>query len=152
MRVLLDTNVILDSVLQRNPRHAEANAILKAATHGQLTCAAAPTSLATVFYVARKAKGASVARSAVGRSIAGFEIVPLDKQTLLAADKLPGADFEDNILIAAAVAAAVDGIVTRNKAHFSASPIPVWAPSELLQKLAAGGPPPTPNSGPAVAP
>ena len=56
---------------------------------------------------------------------------------LLDADGMTGADFEDNILIAAAVAASVDAIVTRNAGHFSHSLIPVWEPAELLRRLAA---------------
>ena len=47
-------------------------------------------------------------------------------------------DFEDNILIAAAVTSALDAIVTRNSGDFSHSPIPVWDPGELLKRLPAG--------------
>lgn len=58
-------------------------------------------------------------------------------------DALPGNDFEDNILIAAAVTASLDAIITRNIADFAHSPIPAWELAELLQQLAASGPPPT---------
>ena len=65
MRVLLDTNVLLDGILQRPPWHQEADAVLQAGALGQVTCAATTLSLATVFYVARKAVGAATARVAV---------------------------------------------------------------------------------------
>jgi predicted nucleic acid-binding protein len=42
MRVLLDTNVLLDSILQRAPWHKDADAILLAAAEGQVSCAATP--------------------------------------------------------------------------------------------------------------
>jgi hypothetical protein len=58
------------------------------------------------------------------------------------ADALPGNDLEDNILIAAAVTASLDGIVTRNGIDFSHSPIPVWAPADLLKQLQGSSPPP----------
>ena len=48
MRVLLDTNVILDAVLQRPPWHAEADAILQAAGLGQVVCAATTLSDAII--------------------------------------------------------------------------------------------------------
>lgn len=57
MQVLLDTNVILDALLQRVPWHVEADAILKVAAGGQLVCAATSLSLANVFYVVRRAEG-----------------------------------------------------------------------------------------------
>ncbi len=142
MRVLLDINVILDAMMQRRPWHQEADAILRARAQGQVVCAATTLSLATTFYIGRKAIGTAAARTAVRDYLAVFEILPIDKQTLLDADAMPGADFEDNILIAAAVSAKLDAIVTRNLADFSHSPIPVWEPAELLKRLTGGSTPP----------
>ncbi len=148
MRVLLDNNVILDAMLQRAPWHQEADAILQAAALGQVTCATTPLSLATIFYVGRQVVGTVAARAAVRKYLLAFAILPLDQQTLLDADALPGNDFEDNILIAAAVAAALDAIVTRNGADFSHSPIPVWDPAELLKRLPGASSPPVGGIGP----
>jgi hypothetical protein len=66
------------------------------------------------------------------------------------ADGLAGNDFEDNIMIAAAVAASLDAIVTRNVADFAHSPIPVWEPAELLKRLAAASAPRATGAGPAA--
>jgi len=148
MRVLLDTNVLLDSILQRPPWYQDADAILQADVQGQVTCAATTLSLATAFYVARKAVGSATARAAVRKCLGALVILPVEKQTLLAADVMAGNDFEDNILIAAAVNAAVDAIITRNVAHFVHSAIPVWEPAELLRRLAAGSSPPGAGGGP----
>lgn len=86
----------------------------------------------------------------VRKYLSGFTILPIDKQTLLDADSLAGNDFEDNIMIAAAVAASLDAIVTRNVADFAHSPIPVWEPAELLKRLAAASAPPVTGAGPAA--
>jgi predicted nucleic acid-binding protein len=148
MRVLLDTNVILDAMLQRPPWHTEADAILQAAAHGHVKCTTTPLSLATIFYVGRKIVGAPAARATVQKYLAAFEILPVDKQTLLDADNLPGSDFEDNIMIAAAVQSSVDAIVTRNVADFSHSPVPAWEPAELLKQLPSASSPPVGGAGP----
>jgi predicted nucleic acid-binding protein len=150
MRVLLDTNVLLDSILQRAPWHKDADAILVAAALGQVSCATTPLSLATLFYVGRKLIGTVAARAGVRRYLAAFAILPIDRQTLLHADNLAGSDFEDNILIAAAVTASLDAIITRNVADFANSPIPVWEPMELLKRLAGAGAPPATGAGPAT--
>lgn len=134
MRVLLDVNVLLDVMLQRPPWHVDADAILRAAASGQVTCATTAVSLATIFYVGRKVVGTTAARSAVRDYLAAFDFLPIDKHVLLHADALAGNDFEDNILIAAAMSESLDAIVTRNGADFSHSPIPVWPPSELLKR------------------
>jgi predicted nucleic acid-binding protein len=148
MRVLLDINVILDAMLQRPPWHQDADGILHAASHGQVTCFTTSLSLATVFYVGRKVVGTLAARAAVRQYLAAFSILPIDKQTLIDADALPGNDFEDNILIAAAVTAFLDAIVTRNTADFSHSPLPVWDPKELLGRLSLGSSGPSSGPGP----
>jgi predicted nucleic acid-binding protein len=114
-----------------------------------VTCATTTLSLATIFYVGRRVVGTAAARAAVQKYLAAFAILPIDKQTLLDADALPGSDFEDNILIAAAVAASLDAIVTRNGADFSHSSIPVWDPAELLKRLAAASSAPATTGGPA---
>jgi len=147
MRVLLDTNVLLDAMLQRAPWHKEADAVLQAAALGQVSCAATTLTLATLFYLGRKVVGTAPARAGVRNYLAAFAILPIDKQTLLDADAMPGNDFEDNILIAAAVAASMDAIVTRNLADFAHSPIPVWDPAEVLKRLQAGSPPPASGPG-----
>lgn len=135
MRVCLDTNVLLDAMLQRVPWHVEADAILRAAAQGQVVCATTPLALATVFYVGRKLIGSAKARFAIRNYLQAFDILPLDGQTLLDADTMPGNDYEDNIQIAAAVRASVDAIVTRNVSDFSHATLPVMTPAELLQYL-----------------
>ena len=147
MHVLLDTNVVLDAILQRPPWHKAADAILQAAGLGRVTCAATALTVATVFYVARKAVGIPKARAAVQKCLGGFSILPIEKQSLVDAEAMLGSDFEDNIVIAAAMTASVDAIVTRNVADFANSPIPVWDPIELLRRLSASGSPPTAGGG-----
>jgi hypothetical protein len=106
----------------------------------------------TTFYVGRKVVGTANARTAVRAYITAFFVLTIDRQTLLDADAMPGNDLEDNILIAAAVAASLDGIVTRNAADFAHCPIRVWEPIEFLRQLAASGPSgsagPTPSNPP----
>jgi hypothetical protein len=118
------------------------------AAQGRVRCAVTTLSLATSFYIGRKAMGTAAARAGVRGYLTGFEVLSIDKQSLLDADALPGTDFEDSIQIAAAVAAAVDAIVTRNVADFSHSPIPVWDPAELLKRLSSGSTPPDGTTNP----
>ena len=145
MRVWLDPNVVLDALLRRPPWHAEAATIVDASEQGRLVCAVVSLSIANLFYIGRRIVGLPQARRDVRICLQTFEVLPVDRGTLEAADVLPGSDFEDNIQIAAAVAAAVDAIVTRDPAGFSASPVTVLTPAQLLALLAAeipsGGPP-----------
>jgi predicted nucleic acid-binding protein len=136
MRVLLDTNVLLDSLLQRVPWNLEADEILRQAQPGVLDLAVTALSLANLFYVGRRVVGTAQARVDVRRVAQTFDILPVDRSTILQADAFMGSDFEDNIQIAAAASAGLDAIVTRDLSGFASSPIPVWSAAELLSRLA----------------
>lgn len=138
MRVPLDTNVVLDVLLMRAVWQADAEAILKAARESRLLVAFTSLSVANVFYVARRHVGFTRAKLIVHECLQAFEILSVDRAALLAAEELPGSDFEDNIQIAAATAAGVDAIVTRDPAGFSGSSIAVLTPRQLLEQLGGG--------------
>ena len=135
MRVLLDTDILLDSLLQRTPWHVESDEILRRAAAGEVDLVVVSLTLANLFYVGRRIVGTERARSEVRRIAMTFEVLPVDRQTILEADTLPGADFEDNIQMAATKTASLEAIVTRNTQDFSASTIPAWTPVELLGHL-----------------
>ena len=136
MTVLLDLNVVLDTLLGREPWRAKADAIWDAnrdrLMDGRMSAAALPT----LFYIVRKQEDLARAHLAVANCLRSLEIVPVDRATLEMATTLPGSDFEDNLQIACAVEARVDAIVTRNPKHFVGSPVPILTPAELLALLA----------------
>jgi hypothetical protein len=138
---LLDLNVLLDIVLKRLPWWTDADAIWTAHRGGQIRALAAAFSLPTIFYIVRQQAGILAANDAVTDCLATLDIAVTDRAALLAAKAMPGSDFEDNLQIACAVQAAVDGIVTRDPQGFTGSPIPVVAPADLVAALSA---PPTP--------
>jgi predicted nucleic acid-binding protein len=136
MRVLLDTNVVLDALLGRPPWHATATSLLDASRRGRLSCAVTALSIANVFYIGRRIVGLPRAVRDVRTCLDTLEVLAVDRATLDAATALPGSDFEDNIQIAAAVRAGMDGIVTRDPLGFAGSPIRVLTPQQLLERLA----------------
>jgi predicted nucleic acid-binding protein len=135
MRVLLDTNIVLDVLLDRIPWRTEAVSILEAVRAGRIVCAVSSTTIINVFYVGRRHVGVERAREIVELCLAALEILPVDRRTLEDAARLNGTDFEDNVQIASAVIGGVDGIVTRDSEGFTASSIRVLSPGELVALL-----------------
>ena len=131
MRVLLDTNVVLDALLNRQPFVAEAQQILRANDQERVSAYNTATTVTDIFYLARKALGIEPTMKAIRLCLDTLEICAVDSQTLEAAIKLEGSDFEDNLQIACAIASNLDAIVTRNKADFKTTAIPVIEPAEL---------------------
>jgi predicted nucleic acid-binding protein len=134
-RVLFDTNILLDVLLQRMPWQADASAIFAAAQAGHLVVCVSALTIANIFYVARRLVGLGKARAAVRDCLQACEIFPLDRSALEQADLLSGSDYEDNIQIACAVSGKVDAIVTRDPRGFAHSPIAVLSPGELRKQI-----------------
>lgn len=135
MKVLLDTNILLDVLLARAPFVTDASAIWAACDAGDLTGCISASTLTDIFYIARRATDIPTARIAIGLCLATFDIVPIDRQTLEQAAALSGDDFEDNVQIACATIAGLDAIVTRNTAHFAGAALPILPPAELVARL-----------------
>lgn len=93
----------------------------------------APTTITTVYYLARKLPaGSTGAKQAITACLSTFEICAMDQQTLDTALSLPGSDFEDSVQIACAHLASLDGIVTRNAQDFASAQCKVYTPTQLL--------------------
>ncbi len=135
MRILLDTNVILDVLLNRDPWVAQSSAIWQANDEGQIVGHITACAVTDIFYIARRLTTLETARAAVSICLEAFEVCAVDLQTLEQADALPGSDFEDNLQIACASLAGLDAIVTRDKSGFQTAAMPVLAPAELLREL-----------------
>jgi predicted nucleic acid-binding protein len=135
MRILFDTNIVLDILLGRIPWHAEASAIFEFARREELKASVTTLCIANVFYIGRRLAGLEKAEQSVRDCLAAFEVLAVNRHTLETAIQLAGSDFEDKIQIAVAMEAQLDGIVTRDPTGFSASPITAYSPGELLKKL-----------------
>ncbi len=135
MRVLFDTNIVLDVLLKRDPFVAEASALWAANDADEMVGYVSSITLTNIFYIARRHAGLELAKEAVRTCLETFEICTVDRQVLERAQELSGNDFEDNVQIASAELANLDGIVARDQTGFRESSLPIFTPSELLQEL-----------------
>jgi len=135
MNVLLDTNIVLDVLLNRQPFVTESKSIWQANDDDKITGYIAATTLTNIFFIVRKVAGLKDARAAVRVCLDAFVICAVDRPALEMAEQLPGNDFEDNVQIACATITGLTAIVTRDKTGFTAATTTVYAPDELLVQL-----------------
>lgn len=131
MRVLFDTNVVLDLLLDREPFSLDAARCFSRVEAGEIEGWLCGSTVTTLHYLIRKSAGARKARESISLLLSLFEIAPVDKTALERALTLPFKDFEDAVLHEAARLVNVDVIVTRNTADFKHSRIPVRLPGKL---------------------
>jgi predicted nucleic acid-binding protein len=135
-RVLFDTNVVLDVLLDRQP-YVEASAAAWAAVEtGVAEGMLAAHAVTTIHYLVRKERGNAKARRIVSAILRVFGVAAVDAAVLQEALELPWPDFEDAVTAAAARAAGCEFIVTRDPKGFRGSPVRSLTPEAATPLLA----------------
>lgn len=135
MRILLDTNIVLDVLLNREPFVHDSRRLWEAADEGAFDACIASFTLPTIHYICQRHAGPAAAGHVVDICLEAFEVCSLYRECVLAARRMAGDDFEDNLQVACAITDFMHGIVTRNPRDFVHAPIQVYTPAELLAVL-----------------
>jgi predicted nucleic acid-binding protein len=135
VKVLIDTNIILDLLLEREPFVEVAIALFEKIEQGNLKGAIAATTITNIFYIIRKTESREVALDAINRLLTGLQFCAVDRQTVETALSFGLKDFEDSIQLACATLNQLNGIVTRDRQDFIGSPLPIYSPTELLNQI-----------------
>jgi predicted nucleic acid-binding protein len=131
MRVLIDTNVVLDFLQEREPFVKDAARLFERVDAGELEGFIAATTITNIYYIVRRAAGMEVAQGAIAQVLADLTICPVDRDILEQAIKLNFQDFEDAVQYACGVVHSVDVIVTRDVSGFISGEIPIVLPKDF---------------------
>jgi len=137
VKILFDTNVVLDVLLERIPHAGPAAALFALVEQRILEGLLGSTTVTTVHYLCEKHADPVSARKHIRTLLLLFDVAEVRRATLLEALESGFTDFEDAVLHQAGLTAQVDGIVTRDQAGFRESELPVYSPQELLAALRA---------------
>jgi predicted nucleic acid-binding protein len=136
MRILFDTNVLLDALLAREPFVADAAFLLEKVEAAQIEGFMSATTVTDVHYlVGRQTKSAEAAIKAVTQLLELMEICPVTREVLEQALAMGLSDFEDAVQVACAITFGLDAIITRDLNGFTGSPVSVLSPRELKARL-----------------
>jgi predicted nucleic acid-binding protein len=132
MRVLIDTNVVLDFLQEREPFVEDAAKLFERIDAGEIEGFIAAITITNIYYIVRKAAGIDAAKDAVTQILSDLQICTVDRGILEQAVSLNFRDFEDAVQYACAIAYTVDAIVTRDVSGFIGVEIPVKSPREIV--------------------
>ena len=135
MRVLFDTNVLIDGAVPERSYHDEALGLLSYADQGRISGLVAPISFATCWYVATTHHDVDP-RPLFETVETVFELTPMNRAALRRALEAGSeADFEDAYLAGAGAEAGAEAVLTRNEQDFTGSPLTPYRPGALLSML-----------------
>ena len=137
MRVLVDTNVVLDVLLDRKPFSQAAARVFALVEESRIEGFLCATTVTTIDYLLGQALAPDKAHAALKRLLDLFEIAPVNRPVLEQALGSNISDFEDAVLEQSARLVLVDAIATRNLTDFQKSSVPAFDPPALLSAVEA---------------
>ena len=132
MRVLVDTNVVLDVLLDRSPFANSAAQIFDQVEQGAITGLLCATTITTLAYLAGKTAGRPGAVTQIRQLLTLFEVAPVTRAVLDGALASKMTDFEDAVQAESALQAGAEAIITRNLRDFALSPVRAHTPMQWL--------------------
>ena len=135
MKVLVDTNVILDVLCNREEFVADSLRVFQCCETQRITGYISALSIPNIVYIMRKELDPEQIKEILHTLTMVFSVAELRETDLLKAAELAFADYEDAIQSVCADRVRADYIVTRNGKDFADSPIPAISPAELRKKF-----------------
>jgi len=134
LRVLVDTNVVLDVLLEREPFVQEAVDVFRLIEKSQIKAFLCATTVTTIDYLLCQSVSVAEARDVLRKLISLFEIATVNRPVIERALVSKITDFEDAVLDEAGQMAGLDCIITRDTKDLAKSILPVFDPAEFLAR------------------
>lgn len=136
MRLFLDTNVLLDVLLEREGFVADSARVFHHCVDGAHEGVFCALSACNIVYILRNRFPSRQIRDKVLKMAELLHMTDTAAEAVRASLSCDGIDFEDEVQLRSAKAAGADVIVTRDKDGFTNADIPVMTPTEFLDSLA----------------
>ncbi len=136
MKVLVDTNLFIDILLDRAPFSSDAIRIYKLCEQGLIDGYIAPITINNIYYICRKAKELENIKAYLADISTFFIIVPMSRESVIKANNLKMKDYEDALQYAMAMQMTCEYLVTRNVKDFkNLTHVKVLTPEAFLKVL-----------------
>lgn len=136
MRMMIDTNIILDVLLEREPFFTSSKSVLDFCESKEIHGFISASSATDIIYLIRKGLGSTdEAYKALGHILDIVKILTVTNTDVMDAFLQKAKDFEDCLLATCAKSNKCSGIITRNKKDFLEFDITLYSPEEFLKMM-----------------
>jgi predicted nucleic acid-binding protein len=137
LRVMLDTNVVLDVLAKRDPFYISSAKVWAAIENQQIEGFIAAHSITTIFYILSRQISKEKTLSTIGDILQIFSVSEVNQMTLMKALALGWNDFEDAVQICAAAQSNIDFFITRDKFIVSTDLFTIVTPEDFISLIKA---------------
>lgn len=134
MKVLIDTNIVLDALTSRTPWNEYAEKIFLMAANNIIDMCITASSATDIYYLIRKyLHSTEDARQIMGKLYSLVEILEVKGEDLIDALASPIVDYEDAVVEQVAKRSDMECIVTRNQKDYKAGIIQTYSPESFIR-------------------
>ena len=135
MKILIDTNVILDVLCNRKEFVDDSLKVFKYCEANQITGCISALSVPNIVYIMRKELDGEKVKEILTTLTSLFTVIDLRESDLTKAADMDFSDYEDALQSVCGTRAKVNYLVTRNIKDFKNSTVPAIKPSELFDRI-----------------
>lgn len=135
VKILIDTNVVLDVALERQPHLVLSEQVLLHVEQGTLEGYISASTFTDLYYLICRARGRDWALNFLTRLLTFCHIATVDQTIITNALAANFGDLEDGVQHETAIANQLAAIVTRNTQDFPSDVLQILTPAALLQQL-----------------
>jgi len=135
VKVLLDTNIIIDIALERQPYFTNSETVLAFVEQGQIEGYISASTISDLYYLIRKQKGRDLTIEFLQEILTFCQIATVNQAAIIMAFTTNFQDFEDSIQYSTAVVNKLDAIITRNPQDFPIVTPGIITPEQLIAEL-----------------
>lgn len=140
MKLLIDTNVVLDVLLRREPFFRTAAEVLNLTQLDEVREYVSASAITDIYYIANKQmKDRDAVRDLLKRLLMIVSVAAVSEWEIQNALNLAWGDFEDSVQYSVALLNEMDGIVTRNPSDYQETNMRIWLPEQALELFANEG-------------
>lgn len=137
MKLLIDTNVVLDVLLRREPFSKTAAEVLNLTQRDDVREYVSASAITDIYYIANKQmKDRDAVRDLLKRLLMVVSVAAVSEREIQNALNLAWGDFEDSVQYSVALLNEMDGIVTRNPSDYQETNMRIWLPEQALELFA----------------
>jgi len=136
MKVLVDTNVVLDILLNRVPFYDSSAYVEVLAEAKIITGYISASAITDIFFIAKGTLGKKSTKEALKNLLSVFKPATVTDNHIYQALNLDWKDFEDSVQYVVGEGFSADYIITRNIDDYASGSIPVVTPEQFIKVVA----------------
>lgn len=135
MKILTDTNIVLDVILKREPFYTMSMDVLRLAQREDIQEYVSASAITDIYYLSyHQLRDKKLVKRLIKNLLTVVSVAYVSEREIFKAIELDWPDFEDTVQYSVALLQQMEGIVTRNPEDFKRSEISIWRPEDLLKK------------------